>query len=114
MPDAGVVEAVKQVAQQQQQFQSILWLVLAMALGIVILVAFVRALPWTEKAKASKPLGCDACMVGWLSIAVGGWLGYNNSALWSVLHVLPAAALALFGLAVLQKLQRVSVELTPP
>lgn len=114
MPDAGVVEAVKQVAQQQQQFQFILWLVLAMALGIVFLVAFVRALPWTEKAKASKPLGCDACMVGWLSIAVGGWLGYNNSALWSVLHVLPAAALALFGLAVLQKLQRVSVELTPP
>src|SRR3990167_8121470 len=106
--------AVQQAVQQPQSFQFIFWLVLALALSMVFVVESVRALPWSEKFKASKPLSCSACCVGWLSIAVGGWLGYSNGALWSVLHVLPAAALALFGLAVVHKLQRVSVGLAPP
>ena len=121
MPDGGVEEAVKQVAAPvaQQAAQSLpmnLLLVLMLALGFVFLVEFVRALPWTPKALAAKPLTCDACVVGWLAIGTGIWLGYTSgSPLWAVLHVLPAAGGALLGLALRGWMKsKTTVELTPP
>lgn len=36
------------------------------ALLDTFLVTLVRALPWPKAWTGRKPLGCDACMVGWV------------------------------------------------
>ena len=102
----GGVEAVKQVAQAVQQMaqhqptaqagpsQIVLVLIPLAALALFFLVEFLRGMPWTEKAKQAKPLACDACMVGWASLALGAYLSVVGSVPWALVHVIPSAGLA--------------------
>lgn len=109
MTDGGVVETANQAAQSvatqtgagPNTSGQISWLLIPLAaLLILFVVTFVRALPlWSEKTRTSRPLVCDVCMVAWTSIALGLYLGSTLSPLWAVIHLGPAAGLAVLLLA---------------
>lgn len=108
-----VEQATKAAAAAPLTFQW--WLVAVLAFSLAYVVQFVRAMPWSESAKAAKPLACDACMVGWASIAAGIALGTQTANVAFVLfHVVPAAGVALLILAFLARRRVAPVTLDPP
>lgn len=119
-PDAGTevvsqaAPAVQQAVQQQPAVAFIWWLFVALALTIVFFVVFIRALPWSEKFRSSKPLSCSVCVTGWLVIGIGVWLGYSTTPWFSVLHTLPAGGAALLLLGVLNRLGEAQPLPPPP
>lgn len=83
-----------------------------LALWVTFAVEFVRACPWPKRWLAVKPLSCDACMTGWMLIAVAHWeLALNDT--WPLDSYYPiTGAFALLLLALLKHWRGLS--LLPP
>lgn len=114
---APVAEAAKQAAQAvqaapQAQVQFIWWLVISSAFTLVFLIELFRALPWSEKAKAGRPIGCDICLTSWGAIALGALSTWQLGLVMTILHVPCIAGLTLFLFALLRR-WRGSVLLPP-
>ena len=113
-PVAAAVQAVApRVAQAAGQVSFVWWLPVIVALTLLLLIELFRSLPWSEKAKAGKPVGCDVCLVGWGSIALGALFAWQLGAAMMLFHVPAAGGLTLMLLA-LRRYWAGPVELRPP
>lgn len=124
MTDAGVVqsvaapavEAVKAAApvaaQAAQQTSFVWWLVLVGAFTLLFAIELFRALPWSEKAKAARPISCDACMVSWGSVALAALYVWQLSGVMALFHVPCTAGVTIMLFALLRHWK--STELIPP
>ena len=111
-----VTSAVPNAVSAPPPFVPQFWLMLALPLVIFFLVMLVRALPWRAETLAAKPLSCDVCMTGWVSIAMVLGLTWMSGAHWSwgLLHVAPAPGVVLFLLTLHRRLEVLVRDLTPP
>ena len=115
---AVAAPVAQQAAQQPTPAQAALqfWLMLVLPSLVIFLVLFVRALPWSANALAANPLGCDACMSGWVSIALFFpmlWF-FNAHWSWVLIHLAPAPGIAILTLALYRRALLTVETLTPP
>ncbi len=103
---------VQQPQQAQAQGQMVPLLIPMAALAVFFVVLFIRAMPWKESTMTKKPWSCDACMSAWISIGFGIYLGTIGGAPWAIIHMLPAAGLAVLLLALQSRMK--FEDLTPP
>jgi hypothetical protein len=89
------------------------WSVIALALAMVFLTELIRAFPWSAKIAARKPLSCDVCMVGWLTVLFG-LIFRTNGLTFILVNGLPAAGAAVMLLSWRGVLKQRVEELRPP
>ena len=88
----------------QQPFVPQTYLMLSLPFVVFVLVLLIRALPWSAKMLARKPLVCDACVSFWCALVVGFGLTWATATHWSwvLLHMLATPGVAILLLAVHQ------------
>jgi len=93
---------VQQPQPRQLEFVPQLYLMFGLPFAVLALVLLIRALPFSVKTLAKKPLSCDACMAFWCSLVFGLGLSWMAAAHWSwtVLHMLATPGATMLLLAV--------------
>ena len=104
--------AVQQAVQQSAPFQFIFWLPVVAALTILIGIELVKALPWSEKALAARPLSCRVCLISWGTIVLAALATWQLGFTMAFFHIPCAGGITLLLSALLERLK--GPELVPP